>query len=166
MIGLGDRIPAPGPIETPLEHAQHNENYKVDVNRGCHIRIHKATGMAIYMYIEMPGVFLNDHARPVPPELAAEAGFDVDKLLRDRRKREALLKATQAVEAEYSTVAKRDIVAEHGEYRVIALSDDLFMVEFEDGSPLSKPVPETIAMSTFRMLAGIEETAPEKPAKK
>ena len=165
MIAQGQSIPAAGPIQSALDHAQYNENYKVDVNRGCYIRMHRATGMAIYMYADQPGVFLNDHARPVPHEMAAEAGFDVEPLLRAKRKNDALHKAQMAIEAEYKTSVQRDVIAEHGEYRVVGLGNDLFLVEFEDGSPLSKPVSEPIAMNTFRLLAGIEEE-PVKPAKK
>lgn len=139
-------------------------NYKVNVDRGCYIRIHRATGSAVYMYADTPGVFYNDHGKVIPVELAAEAGFDVETLLKAKRKHDALTAAQQEIEKQFAEQGtQREVVAEHGDYRVVGLGHGLFQIEFEDGSPMSKPVSEEIAMATFYKLTGTEPPKPEEP---
>jgi hypothetical protein len=139
--------------------------YKVDVNQGAMIRFDRDTGAAVYMMYSNPGVFLNDHGKRVPPEFAIRAGYEIEPLLKELRKNEARAKALAAIDEQFADKSLREVVAERGEYRVVHLGNQLFVVEFDDGTPMGRPVTEEIAMSTFEMLAG-PELVPEKPTKK
>ena len=150
-----------------------NENYKVDVNRGCHIRIMPAgreypEGMAIYMYVDKPGYFMNDHARPVPPEMAAVAGFEVETLLKARRKQEAFARARQEIEAQYQQgLGTHEVVEESDEYRLVHIGHEQYIVEFDDGSSLTPtPVSREMATKAFRSMAGLPDQVETKPTKK
>jgi hypothetical protein len=134
-----------------------NGNYKVDVNRGCQIRMDRATGAAVYMFYDQPGVFLNDHGKVVPPEFAERAGYDVEPLLKLRRKHLALIAAHQEIERQYTEARTHEVVAEYGEYRVVHIGNEQYQVEFEDGTAMGRPVAKDVAMSTFRMVSGAPE---------
>jgi hypothetical protein len=143
-----------------------NENYKVDIDDGAMIRYHP-TGAAVYMLYRNPGVFLNDHNRPVPAEFAGAAGYDVEPLLRARRKREAQAVALEAIEAEYRVSAGfREVIKSAGDYSLVHVGNERYNVEFEDGSPMntSGPLPLDVAEKTYMMLVG-EETPPVKAKK-
>jgi hypothetical protein len=141
-----------------------NENYKVNVNRGCHIRIHGNTGAAIYMYVSEPGIFYNDHAKKVPAEMAAQAGFDVEPLLRARKKREAMALAAQQIEAEYQEGAGIfEVLETAGDYRLIHIGSERYNIVFDDDTPMNRdPLPLELARKTFRTLAELPEETPVK----
>lgn len=147
--------------------------YKVNIDRGAHIRI-TPEGMAIYMLVEAPGVFLNDHNRPVPPEVARRAGFPVDKLLRMRAKNEAMAKAQKQIEADFdSLINERHVIDERGDYRLVRHAEESWLVEWaEDGSAMHRGyLPEGKAKELFDSLAGPApasqpaEVAGKRPAK-
>lgn len=151
-------LPSTGQAPVPV-----NENYKVDVNRGVLIRFTRTTqeefpaGMAVYMYLERPGVFYNDHAKPVPPALAAAAGYDIEPLLKARRKQEALAKAKQEIESQFRGEVLRETVLEEGEYRLVHVGNGQHIVEFEDGSSLTPiPVSRVMAEKTYWAMLGKE----------
>lgn len=143
-----------------------NENYKVDVNRGCVIRIDPTSGAAVYMYWDQPGVFFNDHARQVPPEFAAQAGFDIEPLLKARRKQEAFAKARQEVEAQFNDKSEREVLEQEGEFLLVHLGKGQYTVEYDDGTALiPRPVSKELAEKTYRSLFPPPEEDPI-PAKK
>lgn len=131
----------------------------VNVDRGCEIR-HTVEGIAVYMYVDLPGVWYNEHEAEVGPEAARMAGYPVDALLFERKKREAVAAAGAAILETYGEV-KREVVAEEGDYRIVHIGQDRFNVEFvPDGSvmnlngPVSRPVADHI----------VEALQPPKPA--
>jgi hypothetical protein len=146
---------------TPISETQ----YKVDIDApgGAQIRF-TVDGMAVYMLHSQPGIYLNDHNKRVPDQIAAEAGFDVERWARDRRKREAIAKATAAIDGEFNESSKRKVIAEHGEYRVVEIERGYFNIEFDDGTILNTrgPVSEEVAMRRFHELAGLPQ--PSAPA--
>jgi len=178
-------LPATGqPIQDPYSLPEDARNvgpgpqnsYRIDVNRGCHIRFTRGSaagvgiveGMAVYMYVDTPGVFYNDHGKIVPPEFAVSAGFDTETLLKQRRKAVAIRDAMELVEKQFTEHQTRELIAEQGEYRVVHIGNELYQVEFEDGTAMARPVNKAIALATFQALAGVDETpeAPKAAAKK
>ncbi len=159
------QLPSTGSAPIP-----NNENYKVDVNRGVHIRFTRGgefpDGMAVYMYVDRPGVFYNDHAKQVPAEVASAAGFNVAPLLRARKKFEAMAKAQQEIEAQFREDSGiREVIREEDDYLLVHIGSERYNVEFADGSPLTpQPMTKEVAERTFRAMLGKEEEA--KPAKK
>jgi hypothetical protein len=57
---------------------------RIQRNRGCQIR--KAAGLKIVMYYDTPGVYYDGIGNVVSDELAAQAGYDVEKLAIERKK--------------------------------------------------------------------------------
>jgi hypothetical protein len=113
----------------------------------------------------------------VPDAIAAEAGFDVERWGKLRRKQLAQRKAMEAIDAEYLTSTSRRVVAEEGEYRVVEIEPGYCNVEFDDGTVLNArgPVSMEIAMRRFQELTGVStepdasqpaEEAVEKAASK
>lgn len=82
----------------------------LDLNRGVMTKFHPQNGMRISKYIDTPGSYYTDTAEPVAPELARQAGFDVEKDMREKLKQERLAAAKRAIEAELRE--EEDAIAE------------------------------------------------------
>jgi hypothetical protein len=82
----------------------------LDLNRGVMTKFHPQNGMKISQYIDSPGVYYTDTAEPVPPELARQAGFNVEKDMRNKLKNERLAAAKRQIEAEMRQ--EEDAIAE------------------------------------------------------
>lgn len=137
-------------------------NYKVDIDTppGAMIR-HTGDGMAVYMRFDAPGVFLNEHGKRVPEEIAAQAGFDVEELARLRKRELAKAKVLGDIDREFAAQNTRRIVVESADYRVVEVAKGYFNIEFEDGTVLNArgPVSREVAMKRFRDLTGTDEAA-------
>ncbi len=77
----------------------------IDLNRGVTIRGNVA-GVRVYMYKDSPGEFHDVLGDPVTQDVARAAGFDVDRLLRERQKQERILAMRAQIEWEYEGVSK------------------------------------------------------------
>ena len=135
-----------------------NENFKVDVDRGVHFRV-SALGMAIYMYVDTPGVFFNEHNRPVTPDFVIESGWpeeEVNRFLKMKRRNDARRKAMQEIDLEFASGGTREIICEEDGYRIVHSGNDMYNLEFEDGSIMNAngPIPLDIATRTFNKLLG------------
>jgi len=108
-------------------------SYKVNIDdpMGYQIRLH-SSGMSIYMGHRNPGIYLNDHNRPVPETLAAQANFDVKRWAKARAKKEAIERATQLAAAEHDYQDDETQLWAAGDYRVIQRGDGFYNVEFVD----------------------------------
>jgi len=130
----------------------------IDYNRPTIIRLIGHLNMEIYMYKDDPGVYLNAYGHPVPIELAQEAGYDVTRLATERRRKEALGMAAQAIDEEFASAksGQRTVVAEHGGFKVVLLSKGRHTVEDSDGqcltpgSTLTRDIAEGVAKSMAR----------------
>lgn len=144
----------------PLAHT----NYKIDIDtRPTQIR-YTADGMAVYMHLDEPGVYYNDHARRIPDELAGEAGYDVVELARYRKMNEARRKVLGDLEADFSVTTKPKVIADEGDYQVIQVGPGRFNIVFKDGASgfvlnSNGPVSKELAMKRFRALVGTDEAA-------
>lgn len=122
---------------------------KIDLNRGVMIQKHGATGMDVFMYIDTPGVYLNAHGNPVPEEVAAAAGFDVDGLARERRRRERMSEAQRLIDAEEGVEAgSRPTLFEVDGYKIVDMNLGRANVVDPDGNVLNaRPIPLETAKS-------------------
>ena len=73
----------------------------VDFDRGVQIRVHHG-GARICMYIDDPGVFLDINGGPVSDKMASEAGYPVEDLKIEAKKRTALDQAKADIERQFS----------------------------------------------------------------
>lgn len=126
---FGTGLDAPYLNRIPLNQTGYKVN--VDDPGGCQIRI-THDGMSIYMLYREPGVYYNDHARKVPEELAREAGFDVERWGKARRRLEARKRAMDAIDADFDVGPQSRVVWAEGEYRVVEIAPGYFNVEFVD----------------------------------
>lgn len=74
----------------------------IDRGRGCTIRFH-GSGFRVVMYKDAPGVYYDERGGEVSEKIAAQAGFDVEALRREKLKRRRLAEYQAQVEAEFST---------------------------------------------------------------
>ena len=141
-------------MATDRNGAEIETNYKVDVDQGAMIRFDRETGAAVYMMYAKPGVYLNDHGRVVPELFAQRAGFDIELYGKMRRKQEAIGKATAAIEEQFKLGLAKKVILECGEYRLVDVGHEMYVVEFDDGTPMGRPTNKDVGLSTFRILSG------------
>lgn len=124
---------------------------KIDYNRGVIFQSHPATGMMVYMYLDTPGVYLNAYEVSVDAQIAQEAGFDTNKLGKEKLRRERVAKATAAIakELEREEDEKSEPVLERDGFKVMDVGMERFIVVDPDGNKLnavylSRPVAENL----------------------
>lgn len=135
----------------------------VDYDRGVIIINHAKTGMDIFMYVDDPGKFLNAHSAPVSDELAKEAGFDVDKLSKERIKKERKQQAMQLIDAELSSDndVREEVVEERNEYKIVATGAGRHHVVDPEQNRLSSfPLSLEDAKKLLNGMAGTEVSKP------
>lgn len=77
----------------------------VDLNRGVTKRKHPA-GVQILMYKDVPGEYFDINDEPVSESMARAAGYDVDRLETERKKREKIEAARRDIEEEFEAQSK------------------------------------------------------------
>lgn len=115
----------------------------IDLDRGVRIGRDRDTKVYVYMYMDTPGVYLNAFGKPVSEGLAKMAGFEVEKLRRERLRRERLAEFNSELNAELDLAQDggEDIVlASGGGYRVLRLASGMVNVVDEDGQKVN-PIP-------------------------
>jgi len=128
----------------------------IDLDRGVHQRQHPATGIAVYMYVDTPGVYLNAYGSEVSPELALEAGFDVDKLAKMRLRQERIKAARDQIEAEIDALDDGDtkIVRERDGFTIVDIGLGRYIIKDPDGNALiSQPQSRAIADALIEKLS-------------
>lgn len=123
-------------------------------------------GIAVYMYWNQPGVYYGDHGNELPEAMAKAARYDVEKFRRERQKREALGAASVAIEKEFAASNTRDVVLEREQYKLLRIADELYIIEYEDGTKMTpNPLPEDIARRVFDQLSPPPPKAAPKATK-
>lgn len=132
---------------------------KIDYDRGVIINAHKASGMDVFMYVDDPGNYLNAHGGKVSSELAAEAGYDIQKLEKERVRRERKLTASQLIDAELADDkdVSQEVVEERDGYKLVSTGLGRHYVLDPDGNKLT-PVHMSLEVAT-KLLDGM---APKK----
>lgn len=111
-------------------------------------------GISVHMYWGEPGVYYGDHGLELPEQMGKAAGFDTEKYKRERLKREALGKATVAIDLEYATMSVREVELERDAYRLVHVGEGRYNIEYEDGTLMNpQPLTKDIALRVFEQLS-------------
>jgi hypothetical protein len=91
------------------------------------------------MYADTPGIYLNVQGLPVTSDLAARAGFDVDKYYKARVKRERMAAAQLVIEQELNeSNSKKKVIKERNGWAIVALGFGKHVIEDPDGQSVSE----------------------------
>lgn len=140
---------------------------KVDVDRGAMCCIHRS-GMTVWMYLDDPGVYFDDHLALVPDAVAKEAGFNVERNRKLRIRNEELKRVRAVMDEKLQIDSTTQIMAESGRYRLEQYENGMARVVTDDGPLFSTPMTFSIAEALFKSLtenpvAGTEgEKEPEQ----
>jgi hypothetical protein len=141
----------------------------IDYNRGVQKQVYQ--GVDVYMYLDDPGVYLNAFGSEVDESLAKNAGYDVEKWGKLRKRKELMLKAKNEIEASLALVenAPRKVVKNVKGFKIVDFGLGRYHVEDPDGSTLTRdPVSREVADKLLLALANPpkEETKPEPEKEK
>lgn len=121
----------------------------IDLDEGYSIRIHPVMGMDIYMKKSEPGVFLNGHGDEIAAQLAAEAGFPVEMLLKEKERLAKIGEASAAINKLYAD-AREKVVKQRRGYALVDIGYGRFVVKDPQGHALNaNPVAEAVAGQLF-----------------
>lgn len=142
----------------------------IDFDRGVVMRSHP-TGVTVYMYIDEPGTFRNAFGTEVSDTLAAEAGYDMKSLSKQKLRRERVARAMEAIDADLMEqgVTKKVVVSRAG-FNLVDIGLGRYNVEDPDGhslnpSPLSKEQGKALFEKIVAPEAGVDPyPRPEVPA--
>lgn len=132
---------------------------KVDYDRGVIIMTHPGSGMDVYMYVDSPGVYLNANELHVPDNLAAAAGYDVERLSKEKLRMERKAKAGALIDKELSDDANtsEEEVSERNGFKLVSIGLGRHNVKDPDGNQLNAhPLPLESAQKLFVAMAGEE----------
>lgn len=141
----------------------------IDFDRGVAIRNIHRTGMDVYMYIDTPGVYFARNGHEVPEAIAREAGFDIEKLGKERVKRQRLRDAYDAIERDSDAgVSTHSVVDEKGGFRLVDIGQERYIITSADDSNVTLtavPLPHKEAKRLWDELTK-EVAAPKKTEEK
>lgn len=129
----------------------------IDYDRGVIINTHQLSGMDVFMYVDDPGVYLTAHGRPVAENLAQQAGYDIEKLAKDRVKKARKMQAMSIIDNELSDESdvREDIVEERNGFQLLTTGGGRHHVVDPDGNRLTMtPLPLESAQQLFNGMAG------------
>lgn len=151
------------------EAKQHQERL-IDYDRGALIMVHPGTGMDVFMYVDQPGVYMNAHGHAVADNIAREAGYDVEKLGKERVRRERIAAASAAIDQEFhDTKDQDDIVVRCVDgWKLVSFGFGRHNVVDPDGNVLNKmPLSLEMGEKLFASFAPqVEEKKEESGNKK
>lgn len=129
-------------------------------DRGVMKRSHPL-GMDVLMYLDLPGEYMTAHGTPVGEDFAAQAGFPIEILRKEKVKRERMAAAKIAIEQELELQAQvREIVSETNGFKIIAVGLGRHQVEDPDGNTLNK---EPLSLEQAQMLLKALTVEASKP---
>lgn len=135
----------------------------IDYDRGVIIRSHAISGMDVYMYVDEPGRYLTAHGTEVPEQIAKEAGYDVEKLAKDRVRKERKIQATEAIDRELSDEQNvvEDVVAERNGFKLVSIGLGRHHLKDPEGNQLTgQSLPYESGMKLLDSMAGKEVEVP------
>lgn len=141
----------------------------IDYDRGVIINVHKQTGMDVFMYVDSPGKFADAHGNPVPDSIAAESGYDTEKLGKERlrleRKRQANALIDKELADEADTVEKT--LSERNGFKLVTIGLGRHNVRDPEGNILnSQPMAKEPAQRLWAAMAGEDAKATTVISKK
>lgn len=138
------------------------EGGKIDYDRGVIINTHKDTGMDVFMYVDQPGHFLTAHGGVVPDIVAGQAGYDVEKLAKERLRQERKGAAMAAIDKELNDEKNiiEETVEERNGFKLISIGLGRHHVVDPDGNRLTQiPQPLDLANKLLDAMAGPKAVA-------
>lgn len=135
---------------------------KIDYDEGVLINVHPGTGMDVFMYIAKPGHYYSAHAHVVPEQIAREAGFNVDRLSKERIRIERKASASAIIDQELKDEAntQEECVNVLNGFKLISIGLGRHNVKDPDGNLLNAhPLTEESAKRLFKAMAGEEKVA-------
>lgn len=114
---------------------------KIDYDRGVIINTHR-TGMDVFMYADDPGIYLSAHSLPVSEEIAKEAGYDTEKLGKERLRKERRLAAMEAIDKDLEDVKDmgEKIIKEDEGFKLVHIGLERYVVRDPEDNQLNKGV--------------------------
>ena len=149
-----------------LHELRNKKMANIDLDRPLRMRVLDGTGIQVYMYIDEPGVFRNAFGQEVSETLAKQAGYEVERLGRERMKREKMKAAFAAIEREMDTASdiEEKVLVERSGYKLVDIGLGRTVITDPDGSKLTTmPVPQELGQKLFDELVPKAEAAPEAP---
>lgn len=137
----------------------------INYDDGVIINVHPGTGMDVFMYVDKPGAYLTAHGRDVPEAIAREAGFDVDRLSKEKLRRERKAQAGAIIDKELADDANtvEECVDEQNGFRLVSIGLGRHNVKDPDGNILNtSPLPKESALRLFKAMTGDEVKAQKK----
>lgn len=132
----------------------------IDYDRGVLINVHAGTGMDVFMYVDDPGKFLTAHGTVVPDKVAGEAGYDVEKLAKERLRLERKRVASDLIDRELSddkNLEEKELKEKNG-FRLVSLGLGRHNVKDPDNNVLNAhPLPKESAVKLFAAMSGDED---------
>lgn len=124
-------------------------------------------GLEVIMYKDQPGIYYDIHGNVVHENIAKMAGFPVDKLAKSKLYREKMAAVQKKLRAELEDIQMEEeqiVLAEAGDWRVIALPGDRAkVIDKNDNNITPLPMPVAEAKALLRDLTG--EPVPAKVMK-
>jgi len=119
----------------------------IDLNRGVTIRRHAGTGMQVFMYKDAPGEYMNAFGRHVPEPIAAQCGFPIEILRREKVRLQRMADAKIAIDKEFTALGPiKELVEQRDGYKLYLRGLGRFDIEDPDGNKLNEvPLSKEIA---------------------
>jgi hypothetical protein len=133
--------------------------FAIDLDRGAMTCSHPSLGIAIYMYLDDPGVYLTEHGNVLEngEALAEQAGFDVAKFSKQRKIKIAMDAANDKIMHEFNESTTKVLVERNG-FQIVDIGLDRCNVLAPDGGVLNKaPIPRAQADILLAHLAPKEK---------
>lgn len=127
----------------------------IDLNRGVRMSKDPLTKLEVYMYLDSPGVYLTPLGGEVPAEIAARAGYEVEKLGKLRERREKLMEFEAQLDEQMNIEADRKVLYEGGGYKLVAVGGfgNAMVLDEDDNALVPMPMPVKLAKGLFEKLA-------------
>ena len=140
---------------------------KINLDRGVVVSRQKVEqgGVYVYMYMDEPGIYLNEHGHKVSESFAASVGLDVAKYAKERIRRDKMAEYKKQVEAELALVDVETevVLKEVNGFKLIELPAGRANVKDADGELINTtPIP---LYDAEVLLKALTETDPD-PAPK
>ena len=134
---------------------------KLDLNRGVRTRFH-ASGMKVCMYVDDPGVYMTEGGQPLDVKFAREAGFDVEKDLRQRAINQRMAEYRRKLEEEARSEedALAQAASDRSNYRVQHIGAGQYAIFDKGGKRLTRVA---MTKADVELLVGPIDADPNDP---
>lgn len=132
---------------------------EIDVNRGVVSRMHRETGVRVYMYFDKPGYYYNEHEHSVSEDFAAAAGFPVEQHAKERFRSEKMAEFNEKLTAQLAAddeASEKAVLKSKGEYRVLAFGYGAIVVDADGNKMTPTAIPKEQAFGLLDALVPTE----------